>query len=402
MVKLPSFTRRPGSSVAVAETGADARERDVGQIDDRGTPYRLGSGAGPADLAGTRPRHARVDPGGEESWEDPGYGLSRPARSGPRPAATADHPPDRPPSMPALAEADPPPEVTAGDTSPPEAVPPEVAMPRGSAAPPEPGAPPASGTAAAAPPARPPETGGPPEAAGPPKTAGPPETAGRGTPPDSAPAERTVIERTAERDVTVREADEREAERRRADDRGSDTPKGRADARAQRWRIADRAGVRGVTAVQGRHRAGAGAADLADPPTADAGPHPAERPLVLAPPPQRADAAHRTSVDVAAIVATLGLVVSVAAALFVLTGLLAWYGVGLAIIGLLMSMVGLLAGAARPRGGRLDALLGTALGAASLLLGTLVITDVLPWLNTQTDTVSSLRGWMDNNLRDRF
>lgn len=104
--------------------------------------------------------------------------------------------------------------------------------------------------------------------------------------------------------------------------------------------------------------------------------------------------------DAATVVTTLGLVVSVAAALFVLTGLLAWYGVGLAIIGLLMSMVGLLTSSRRPRRARFDALLGTAVAAASLLLGALVITDVLPWLNTGTDTVSSLRGWIDNNLRD--
>ncbi|GAB3954547.1 hypothetical protein GCM10027614_61820 [Micromonospora vulcania] len=77
-----------------------------------------------------------------------------------------------------------------------------------------------------------------------------------------------------------------------------------------------------------------------------------ERPTTLGPKPR------------ASLLATLGLIVAVAGALFVLTGTLAGYGIGLGAIGAVLSVLGLSATRRRHVAGKTDALFGVLIGLA--------------------------------------
>ena len=100
--------------------------------------------------------------------------------------------------------------------------------------------------------------------------------------------------------------------------------------------------------------------------------------------------------------AMLGLVFGVAAALFVLTGTLAGYGIGLGAIALLLSLGGISATSRFHVAGRSDAMLGLLLGLGAVVVGILAVTDALPWLSPDTDRVGWLRDWLDTNIVNRF
>jgi hypothetical protein len=104
----------------------------------------------------------------------------------------------------------------------------------------------------------------------------------------------------------------------------------------------------------------------------------------------------------ASMLATIGLVIGVAAALTVLTGVLAGYGIALGIAGLLLSIGGLSATGKRHVAGKSDALLGMALNVGAMVVGALALTGALPWLTTETDKVEQLRQWLDTQFADRF
>jgi hypothetical protein len=104
----------------------------------------------------------------------------------------------------------------------------------------------------------------------------------------------------------------------------------------------------------------------------------------------------------ASLLATLGLVIGVASALLVLTGLLAGYGIALGIFGLLLSIGGLSATGKRHVAGKSDALLGIALNIGAMVVGALALTGALPWLTTETDKVDQLRQWLDAQFVDRL
>lgn len=104
----------------------------------------------------------------------------------------------------------------------------------------------------------------------------------------------------------------------------------------------------------------------------------------------------------ASLLATLGLVVGVASALMVLTGVLAGYGLALGVLGLLLSIAGVSATGKRHVAGKSDALLGIALSLGAVIFGALALTGALPWLTTETDKVEQVRQWLDTQFKDRF
>ncbi|MEV5763706.1 UbiA family prenyltransferase [Micromonospora sp. NPDC052213] len=115
-----------------------------------------------------------------------------------------------------------------------------------------------------------------------------------------------------------------------------------------------------------------------------------ERPAVAGPKPR------------ASLLATLGLVVGVAGALFVLTGTLAGYGIGLGAVGAVLAVLGLVATRRRHIAGKTDALLGIAFGLGAVVLGVLAITGQFDWPTTDGDWVGRLREWLDSQFADRL
>lgn len=104
----------------------------------------------------------------------------------------------------------------------------------------------------------------------------------------------------------------------------------------------------------------------------------------------------------ASMLATLGLIFGVTAALLVLSGVLAGYGILLAIVGLLLSIGGVSATSRRHIAGRTDALLGIALCVGAIVLGGLALTGTLPWLTSEVDKATEIREWLDTQFTDRF
>jgi hypothetical protein len=103
----------------------------------------------------------------------------------------------------------------------------------------------------------------------------------------------------------------------------------------------------------------------------------------------------------ASLLATLGLVVGVVAAMLVLSGVLAGYGLALAIVGLLLSIGGLSATGKRHVAGKSDAVFGMALNVGAMIFGALALTGALSWLTTETNTVDQVRDWLDTQFTDR-
>ena len=104
----------------------------------------------------------------------------------------------------------------------------------------------------------------------------------------------------------------------------------------------------------------------------------------------------------ASLLATLGLILGVAAALLVLSGPLLGYGIGVAVLGLILSLSGIHATGRRHVAGKTDALIGMVLSLAAIVVGVLALTGSLSWLGTDTQPVNSVREWLDTQFVDRF
>jgi hypothetical protein len=104
----------------------------------------------------------------------------------------------------------------------------------------------------------------------------------------------------------------------------------------------------------------------------------------------------------ASLLATLGLICGVAGALLVLSGQLLGWGLGVAGLGLLLSLFGIRATRKRHVAGKTDALLGILLSLAAIVLGVLALTGALSWLTTGTPVVSNVREWLDAQFGKRF
>jgi hypothetical protein len=104
----------------------------------------------------------------------------------------------------------------------------------------------------------------------------------------------------------------------------------------------------------------------------------------------------------ASLLATLGLIGGVAAALLVLSGPLLPYGIGLAVLALILSVSGMHATGRRHVAGKTDALIGMVLSLAAIVVGVLALTGSLSWLGTDMQPVTSLRQWLDAHTVNRF
>lgn len=185
--------------------------------------------------------------------------------------------------------------------------------------------------------------------------------------------ERPTADTTA---MNVRTQEDERAARERAEavDRRAEADRAAAD-RAAAEREADRAETERVS----RHRREPGLA-----------PEPVTEPEVRGPRPR------------ASLMATLALISGVAGALFVLTGVLAGYGIVLGALAVLFAVGGFSATSRRHVAGKSDAMIGLLLGIGAVVVGILVLTDSLPWLTTASDKVGDLRTWLDNQTVDRF
>ena len=104
----------------------------------------------------------------------------------------------------------------------------------------------------------------------------------------------------------------------------------------------------------------------------------------------------------ASLLATLGLILAVASALLVLSGPLLGYGIGVAGLALILSLAGLRATKKRHVAGKTDALIGTIVSLAAIVVGVLALTGSLYWLGTDMQPVNSVREWLDTQIVDRF
>ena len=104
----------------------------------------------------------------------------------------------------------------------------------------------------------------------------------------------------------------------------------------------------------------------------------------------------------ASLLATLGLICAVAAALLVLSGPLLGYGIGVAVLALILSLSGIHATGRRHVAGRTDALIGMVISLAAIVVGVLALTGSLSWLGTDMQPVNSLREWLDTQSVNRF
>ncbi|WP_229071343.1 hypothetical protein [Actinoplanes sp. DH11] len=104
----------------------------------------------------------------------------------------------------------------------------------------------------------------------------------------------------------------------------------------------------------------------------------------------------------ASLLATVGLILGVAGALLVLSGPLMGYGIGVAALGLLFSLGGLLGTRKRHVAGKTDALIGLLLSIGAIVVGVLALTGSLSWLGTDMQPVNDLRQWLDTQFETRF
>lgn len=104
----------------------------------------------------------------------------------------------------------------------------------------------------------------------------------------------------------------------------------------------------------------------------------------------------------ASLLATLGLITSVAAALLVLSGPLLGYGIGLAGLALVLSLGGISATGKRHVAGKTDALIGMILSLGAIVVGVFALTGSLSWLGTDMQPVTSVREWLDAQFVNRF
>jgi hypothetical protein len=104
----------------------------------------------------------------------------------------------------------------------------------------------------------------------------------------------------------------------------------------------------------------------------------------------------------ASLLATLGLILGVAAVLLVLSGPLLGWGIGVAGLALILSLSGIHATGKRHVAGKSDALIGMILALGAIVLGVLALTGSLSWLGTNTDTVPAFRHWLDTHTVNHF
>jgi hypothetical protein len=100
----------------------------------------------------------------------------------------------------------------------------------------------------------------------------------------------------------------------------------------------------------------------------------------------------------------ISLVLGVSGALLVMTGVLAAVGVAVGVVGLLFGLGGISATKQRHVAGRFEAIIGTMLSLATMAVGTLAMSDVISWLNTDTNYVTRLNEWLVAQMPwlDRF
>ena len=104
----------------------------------------------------------------------------------------------------------------------------------------------------------------------------------------------------------------------------------------------------------------------------------------------------------ASLLATLGLILGVASVLLVLSGPLLGYGIGVAVLGLILSLLGIRATRKRHVAGKTDALIGLLLSIAALVVGVLALTGRLSWLGTDMQPVADAREWLDARFTNLF
>jgi hypothetical protein len=104
----------------------------------------------------------------------------------------------------------------------------------------------------------------------------------------------------------------------------------------------------------------------------------------------------------ASLLATLGLIFSVVGAMLVLSGPLLGYGIGVAVLALVLSLSGISATGSRHIAGKTDALIGMILSLGAIVVGVLALTGSLSWLGTDMHPVTSLRDWLDAQFSNRF
>ena len=100
----------------------------------------------------------------------------------------------------------------------------------------------------------------------------------------------------------------------------------------------------------------------------------------------------------ASMLATFALVLGVVAVLAVFTGLLAGPGVAVGLLALVLGIGGIAATGRRHVAGKGDALLGVTLGLGSVVLGVLVLTGMIPWMDGESNMVMSARDWLASYL----
>jgi hypothetical protein len=163
-------------------------------------------------------------------------------------------------------------------------------------------------------------------------------------------------------------------------DRGTATVTGPKDDTMTRWADTNRADANRAEA----NRAAAVQAER------DRVERTVEQPVVAGPKPR------------ASLLATTGLICAVAAALLVLSGPLLGYGIGVAVLALILSLSGVHATGRRHVAGKTDALIGMVLSLAAIVVGVLALTGSLSWLGTDMQPVNSLRAWLDTQFVNRF
>ncbi|MDT5030241.1 MAG: hypothetical protein QOC94_412 [Actinoplanes sp.] len=104
----------------------------------------------------------------------------------------------------------------------------------------------------------------------------------------------------------------------------------------------------------------------------------------------------------ASLVATLSLIFAVAGALLTLSGPLTGYGVGVAGLALVLSLIGLRATRRRHVAGKTDAVIALVVSLGAIVLGVLALNGSLSWAGTDVDPVTSLRNWLDSQFTVRF
>ena len=104
----------------------------------------------------------------------------------------------------------------------------------------------------------------------------------------------------------------------------------------------------------------------------------------------------------ASLLATLSLIFGVAAAMLVLSGTLAGYGIALGTLASLLGIAGISATSRRHVAGKSDALLGLVFGLGAVIVGILAMTGQFTWPTTDGDTVLRFREWLDTQFVDRF